>query len=569
MRHIYLTLQHQRVVPELLVGDAEAVHPKFRTLLDPEAVALLLADGAGTISPYEREELMPRRTRLPFIPWLGQLRLSEKAQVEHRAFGHDYGLGTFPESLPASPTGLRLVPKTHELRSRHQLIDTYSSANNQEFSRRIAAEGATDYLVGDDQSTWHVAVSIEPRQRITVRPLTDEAVSLAGLASIAVRPYIHLYAYGALTVTLCFSIEFTVDTDVDRATELLRAFARLPSSPAFGLAMRGLDAGSPHEFVGKLASMTTRAITPSAREHDRYVHLDTAVSVGASTEELSDTQLIGLLTLDPRYKDFKDSWVASRASLYGKFSGDRVVVSHSSLAVSTDPAKFSPSGRRRFFWRCHTLKELASLQGDVLWRAARALMEAGTADGPDEASTARLIAIGEHLIDFPRGLPAHHRKWFYECQGGTGAVEAFLDALAALHRRAEHAAMMMRMEEPREINIHLKDSQVGVLNLGSIVGSVEAHLAAVAGPDAEQARGALETLAQAILDEDALSDEQRQQLLESVDLLAQEAGAAPAQRRGSVIRTVLGGLAASLAAAGSLTEVWSAVGPALLHFFGA
>lgn len=567
MRHIYLTLQHQRIITELLVGDAEAIHPKFRNLLDAEALALLLADGAGAISPYERDELTPRRARLPFIPWLGQLRISEKAQVEHRAFGHDYGLGTFPQSLPASPTGLRLMPKTHELRSRHQLTDTYSSARNQELSRRIASEGATDYLVCDDQSTWHIAISIEPRQRITVLPLTEQATSLARHARIAVRPYIHLYPYGALTVTLCFSLVFDVDTDADLAIELLRPLARLPSSPAFGLAMHGLAAGSSHEFVGKLASMTTRAIAPVARVHD-YVHLDYAVSVGASTEELSETQLAGLLTLDERYQEFKPSWVASRASLYGKFSGDRVVASRSSLAVCTDPAQFTPSARRRFFWRCHTLKELANLQGGVLCRAARALTEVGTADGPDEAATARLIAIGEHLIDFPRGLPAHHRKWFYECQGGTGAVDAFLDALAALHRGAEHAAMMMRMEEPREINIHLKDSQVGVLNLGSIVGNVQAHLAAVAGPDADETRQALATLAQAVLDEEALPDEQRQQLLESVDLLAQEAGAAPAQRRGSVIRTVLGSLTASLAAAGSLTEVWSAVGPTLLHFFG-
>jgi hypothetical protein len=568
MRHIYLTLQHQQIVPELLEGDAEAIRPNFRNLLDPEALALLLADGAGQISPYERDELMPRRARLPFIPRLGQLRISDKAQVEHRAFGHDYGVRTFPQSLPASPTGLRLMPKTHELRSRHQLVDTYSSAGNQELSRRIASEGATDYLMCNDQSTWHLAISIEPRQRITLRPLTEQATGLARHARIAVRPYIHLYPYGALTVTLCFSVVFDVDTNADLVIELLRPLARLPSSPAFGLAMQGLEAGSTHEFVGKLANMTTQAITPAARVHDDYIHLDYAVSVGASTEELSDTQLAGLLTLDQRHQEFKPSWVASRASLYGKFSGDRVVASRSSLAVCTDPAQFTPSGRRRFFWRCHALKELATLQADALWRAARALTEVGTVDGPDEAATARLIAIGEHLIDFPRGLPAHHRKWFYECQGGTGAVDAFLDALAVLHRGAEHDAIMMRMEERREVSIHLKDSQVGVLNLGSIVGNVEAHLAAVAGPDADEVRRALETLAQAVVDDEALPDEQRQQLLESVDLLAQEAGAAPAQRRGSVIRTVLGGLAASLAAAGSLTEVWSAVGPSILHFFG-
>jgi hypothetical protein len=68
MRHIYLTLQHQRIIPELLEGDVEAIHPKFRDLLDPQALELLLANGAGAISPYERDELTPRRACLPFIP---------------------------------------------------------------------------------------------------------------------------------------------------------------------------------------------------------------------------------------------------------------------------------------------------------------------------------------------------------------------------------------------------------------------------------------------------------------------------------------------------------------------
>jgi hypothetical protein len=568
MRHIYLTLQSRDIIPELLEGNAAAVRPKFRNLLDEEALALLLEGGAGAIGPYEREELTPRRARLPFIPWLGQLRISDKAQVEHRAFGHDYGRGTFPQSLPASPTGIRLMPKTHELRSRHQLADTYSSASNQELSRRIASEGATDYFVSHDQSTWHLAISIQPRQRITVRPLTEQATSLARHARIAVRPYIHVYPYGGLTVTLCFSLLFDVDTAADRVIELLRPLARSPSDRAFGLAMRGVEAGSTHEFVAKLARMTKRAIVPAAQVHDDYVHLDYALSVGTSEAELTDAELAGLLTLDERYEGFKPSWVESRASLYGKFSGDRVVASRSSLAVCTDPAQFSPSARRRFFWRCHALKELAGLQGYVLWWVARGLAAVGTADGPDEAATARLVSIGEHLIDFPRGLPAHHRKWFYERQGGVGATDAFLDALAGLHRGAEHAAIIMRIEKQRDINIHLNDSQVGVLNLGSVVGSVQAHLAVVAGPDADEVRRALEALARAVIDEEALPDERRQQLLESIDLLAQEAGVAPAQRRGSVIRTVLSGLAASLAGAASLAEVWSAVGPSLLHFFG-
>ena len=554
----------------MLEDNFDALREPFRVLSYPECLSWLLDHGAGRISAYERRQLAPRRTRLPFVPSLGQLRITEKAQVEHRAFGHDYGQGTFPSAVAGSPTGMRLLRRTGEISSSHCLVDTYSSPRNAELSRRIVTEGATDHFVSLDESTWHVALSIEPRQRIVVRPLTDEAREFVKSVRIAVRPYIHVYPHGGLTVTLCLSLRFVDEATVDDVIQLVKLLTRLPSSPAFSFAMRGVEAGSAHDVIAGLASVTAAAIVPEARA-PQSVHLDYALSVGASKEELSDAELSGLLSLDGRYAMLKASWVEAQGSLYGKFSGDRVVASRSSLAVATAPEQFSPSGRRRFFWRCHAIKELAVMQSSVLYKVTRRLAKLTTVDGPDEATVGRLIAIAEHLIEFPRGLPAHHRKWFYECQelvGGESSIESFYGVLAALHRDAEQSAMMRRMDEAQGPKITLNNSQVGTLNLGTIIGDVETHLAAVVDPDAGEVVEALREFAEIVANETSLGDEDRREMLEGIDLLAQEAATSPAHRRSALARSVLTGMGATAAAGGSLATIWSTVGPTVLHFFG-
>jgi hypothetical protein len=275
--------------------------------------------------------------------------------------------------------------------------------------------------------------------------------------------------------------------------------------------------------------------------------------------------------LDDRYEILKDEWIEARGSLYGKYKGDRVMASRTTLAVATSPHYFTPNGRRRFFWRCHAIREFAMLQMMVLYELSARLAKVGTSSGPDEDGTRRLIAIAEHLVEFPRGLPAHHRKWFYECQqllGGAAAIDDFYGVIAEVHKDAQHAAIMRRMSETRNVRITLNQSQVGTLNLGTIIGDVETHLSEVTAPGAEEVRAALQQLAQGVLEERGLDEHTRRELLESVDALAEEAAKSPEKRRRGIIRPVLTGLTTSLPAAGGLATVWATVGPVLIHFFG-
>ncbi|HKG38902.1 MAG TPA: hypothetical protein VKB25_07920 [Conexibacter sp.] len=541
MRHLYLTLQHTSVVEALLTGDLAAVRRPFQRLLHPECIDWLLADGAGAVSQYEANELIPARAKLPFVPGLGRLRITDKAQVEHRGIHHSRGYATTPQGVPSSPTGMRLVPRTYEMVSRYRLADTYHGERNAEASRRIATEGTTDYLVSEDQSIWHIAVSVEPRHRVTVEATNSEAAKALDGVEVSVRPYIHVYPHGGLTVTLGMSLVFAEDASVDRLIGVIRTLVRRLGSPGVVYRMRGVEGGTAHSFVKQLINQTTEAIAPEGRAADS-VHLDYAISLGASSDELSDVALSGLLTLDDRYRVLKPEWVEARASLYGKYGGDRVLASQTSLAVTTDPGIFSPSGRRRFFWRCHAINEFATVQARVLYYLNHRLSMVGTLDGPDEATTGRLLAIGEHLVDLPRGLPAHHRKWFYECQRlahGVRAADRFFAVLGNLHHDAQHAAMMRRMDESRSVKIVLNNSQVGALNLGTVVGNVETHLTALRAGEGSDVQEDLRILAQAVLDDEHLTDDDRQELLESIDLLAEEAGRARPHQRTSVVRAVL------------------------------
>jgi hypothetical protein len=570
MRHVYLTLQDCLILDQLLEGDEGAVRPPFRVLLRESAVSELLDLGAasGTWHYYGRRD-ESLGSRLPFVPGLGAIRIKPKAQVEHRAIGHDYGHSCFPpRSLSASPTGVRLAPRTEELLSHWRLADTYVSPRSRELTQRIATEGTTDFYFSDDESTWHFAFSVEPKARITVTPLSGEAERLLIGAEINPSAYIHIYPYGGVSITVAFSLVFEKDRDLSEVIPLIKALIGRRDQPQMQLAMRGAKTGVASAFIQDLGARVATAIVG---EPPKYHRVDPryAVSLAADPDVFSDEELAGLLTLDDHYAGIRKHWVEARASLYGKYSGDRVMGSRASLAVLTSPRQFPPSGRRRFFWRCHAIKEFATFQARVLGRINWQLREAATASGPSEEGLRRLIAIGEHLCEFHRGLPAHHRKWFYECQslvGGSGAKEQFYGVLAELHGEWQRAAMMRKMEQSGGVHFEISDSQIGTLNLGTIVGDVESKLTILDANDAAEIRTGLTRLTQAALREDELDEDAKRELIESISVLADEANRKPDERRKSVVHSVTQAIAAIASTATGISVIWAEIEP-LLHLF--
>lgn len=113
--------------------------------------------------------------------------------------------------------------------------------------------------------------------------------------------------------------------------------------------------------------------------------------------------------------------------------------------------------------------------------------------------------------------------------------------------------------------IHIQNSNVANLNVGSQIGVITANLQAISqGGDAQQefAR-AIEQLTQAIVSESALQQNQKQEAVEAIATLSQEAAKKPEERSKGTIKALVAWLPTAIAAANNLVTLWDKVGPTI------
>jgi hypothetical protein len=110
---------------------------------------------------------------------------------------------------------------------------------------------------------------------------------------------------------------------------------------------------------------------------------------------------------------------------------------------------------------------------------------------------------------------------------------------------------------------------VGTLNTGQVLGNIQSHVSSVTGsPSADAFREAVEELAKLIAQDGAFSDESRREILESIDLVAEEASRPPEKRRLGAVRAVLSALPGAIAISGGAIEAWDRYGPAIRAYLG-
>lgn len=113
--------------------------------------------------------------------------------------------------------------------------------------------------------------------------------------------------------------------------------------------------------------------------------------------------------------------------------------------------------------------------------------------------------------------------------------------------------------------IHIQNSNVANLNVGSQIGVITANLQAISqGGDSQQefAR-AIEQLTQAIVSESALQQNQKQEAVEAIATLSQEAAKKPEERSKGTIKALVAWLPTGIAAANNLVTLWDKVGPTI------
>jgi hypothetical protein len=121
------------------------------------------------------------------------------------------------------------------------------------------------------------------------------------------------------------------------------------------------------------------------------------------------------------------------------------------------------------------------------------------------------------------------------------------------------------------VRIKVSDSaRVGVLNLGTIIGDIEANLGAIdtTRQEAIDVREALRALAEAASNDPGLDSSQRKEYLEGVDFLAELASRPEKPTSGGVIKAIVGMLGQLSQASESLHTIWIQWGHSLAKFFG-
>jgi hypothetical protein len=220
----------------------------------------------------------------------------------------------------------------------------------------------------------------------------------------------------------------------------------------------------------------------------------------------------------------------------------------------------------RLAWNFTMVRELAESQKMVLPVVER-LFRSPSSEG--DVTVERMRALVSSLTTTHLGLPAHHRKWFYKCQETLGIADfnPRVDALADRMRISIRSIPQERVMNVNKLVISVKNSgQLGVVNLGSIVGDIESIINHPHDPATTQdARNAVAELTTAVHDSTEISASGKEKLLGALKTVASgiDDDSYEREQAGRVVRR----LKESLSSIADVAQVWSVAGPALLAFF--
>jgi hypothetical protein len=120
------------------------------------------------------------------------------------------------------------------------------------------------------------------------------------------------------------------------------------------------------------------------------------------------------------------------------------------------------------------------------------------------------------------------------------------------------------------LTIHIQNSNVANLNLGSQVGKINAALQSISGGDAQNREfaQALEQLTRAVLSEAMLRDAEKKEVVEVLSTIAEQAEKKPEERSKGVLRAAVAWLPTAISAATNLTTLWNTFGPIIKAYLG-
>jgi hypothetical protein len=129
----------------------------------------------------------------------------------------------------------------------------------------------------------------------------------------------------------------------------------------------------------------------------------------------------------------------------------------------------------------------------------------------------------------------------------------------------------LRQGQPSTIHLHIENSSVANLNLGSQVGAITAALTLISeqkGASQQELVLALKQLTEATVAETALHEAEKQEVIQALLTLAEQAVKIPEERSRGPVRAVISWLPTAVASAAHLTVLWEKFGPMIKAYFG-
>jgi hypothetical protein len=115
-------------------------------------------------------------------------------------------------------------------------------------------------------------------------------------------------------------------------------------------------------------------------------------------------------------------------------------------------------------------------------------------------------------------------------------------------------------------NIHVADSVVGSINTGNVQ-TIDVSISYLDNAGDKEVSAALKTLTEAIANEIALAKQDRDNMLEQVAYLSQQAVASAKDRKPGMIKAALGAISQSAATFVAISDAWQHAEPLLKQLF--
>jgi hypothetical protein len=120
------------------------------------------------------------------------------------------------------------------------------------------------------------------------------------------------------------------------------------------------------------------------------------------------------------------------------------------------------------------------------------------------------------------------------------------------------------------INLHVQDSNIANLNLGSQIGTINASLQTISeqGDSEHEFAQVLKELTEAVVSQKDLPDPEKQEVVQALSTIAEQATKKPEQRSKVTLKALVSWIPTAISAAKGLSDLWEKFGPIIQAHLG-